>query len=91
MPTATTTTTTTTCAAPITTVTTTATDVCPASEVVDGELRSPQKGDMGFADTVHDIVDIVKYETSRKGRIRCEIHKLVSLRVGLYRFLYFFL
>lgn len=40
----------------------------------DDLLRSPMRDGAGavFADTVTDLVDIVKYETSRKGRARCK-------------------
>lgn len=40
----------------------------------DEMMRSPMRDGAGavFADTVTDIVDIVKYETSRKGRARCK-------------------
>ena len=52
----------------------------PGGDGMDGadqELRSPMKeqqrgGGEVFADTVTDLVDIVKYETSRKGRARCK-------------------
>ncbi|CAG2173272.1 unnamed protein product, partial [Oppiella nova] len=37
-----------------------------------GRSSSPQK-DHGFAETVTDIVDYVKYETSRKGRARAKL------------------
>lgn len=33
-------------------------------------LHSPRPSDVGFAEAVSDVVDIVKYETSRKGRAR---------------------
>lgn len=41
----------------------------------DEMLRSPMRDGAGavFADTVTDLVDIVKYETSRKGRARCKL------------------
>ena len=35
-----------------------------------GRSTSPQKQDHGFAETVNDIVDYVKFETSKKGRAR---------------------
>ena len=68
-----------------TTITTTATTVSgavtnttsvvgvhPGIEMQGDELYSPVKGDGVFADTVTDLVDIVKFETSRKGRVRCK-------------------
>lgn len=44
----------------------------PSLGMPDDELRSPVKGEGAFAETVSDLVDIVKFETSRKGRARCK-------------------
>ncbi|XP_054158899.1 voltage-dependent calcium channel type A subunit alpha-1-like isoform X3 [Oppia nitens] len=38
-----------------------------------GGSGSPQRPELGFAETVHDVVDFVKYETSRKGRARAKL------------------
>lgn len=47
------------------------------------ELRSPMKGEGAFADTVTDLVDIVKYETSKRGRARCEYSTVCWLSIIL--------
>nr|XP_046908926.1 voltage-dependent calcium channel type A subunit alpha-1-like isoform X12 [Dermatophagoides farinae] len=46
-----------------------------ADQSNDGEPKSPSKppDSLGFADTVTDLVGIVKYETSRKGRAKSKI------------------
>ncbi|XP_053201741.1 voltage-dependent calcium channel type A subunit alpha-1-like isoform X3 [Panonychus citri] len=44
-------------------------------------LHSPRPSDVGFAEAVSDVVDIVKYETSRKGRAR---HKLLGDEFSSY-------
>ncbi|XP_015795896.2 voltage-dependent calcium channel type A subunit alpha-1 isoform X5 [Tetranychus urticae] len=40
------------------------------SPVGRSRLHSPRPSDVGFAEAVSDVVDIVKFETSRKGRAR---------------------
>ena len=44
-----------------------------------GELRSPMKAPVdSFVDTVTDLVDFVKHETSRKGRAKCKFDFILS-------------
>lgn len=43
---------------------------------------SPRRSAAGFSDAVSDLVDIVKYETSRRGRARARLHGDEFLRAG---------